>query len=125
MAHYAKVVDGIVSQVIVAEQEFIDTLPDKTSWIKTSYNTRHGIYYEPNSNTVAQDQSKALRGNYAGVGYIYDSTYDVFYEPKPHSSWTLNTTTWTWDSPIPYPKDGNHYLWSEYSQNWIKVESDK
>ena len=95
MAHYAKVVNGIVERVIVAEAEFFDTFVDDTpgKWIQTSYNTRGGIHYEPNSNTPSSDQSKALRKNYAGVGFNYDSDNDAFYERQPYASWKLNTTT--------------------------------
>ena len=81
MAHYAKVVNGIVTKVIVAEADFFKTFVDDTAgaWIQTSYNTRGGIHYEPNSNTPSSDQSKALRKNYAGVGFTYDSDNDAFY----------------------------------------------
>ena len=95
MAHYAKVRDGIVLQVIVAEADFFKTFVDTEPgrWIQTSYNTRGGVHYQPNSNTPSSDQSKALRKNYAGVGFVYDSDKDAFYEPQPYPSWTLNNTT--------------------------------
>jgi hypothetical protein len=130
MAHYARVVNGIVTAVIVAEQSFIDNYVDPTpqlnkypsQWIKTSYNTRGGVHYEPNSNTPSQDQSKALRGNYAGVGYIYDNVLDAFYAPQPYSSWTLNTQTYSWDPPTPYPTDGKFYQWDESTLSWKEQE---
>ena len=95
MAHFAKVIDGIVQQVIVAEQEIIDSgiVGDSLLWVKTSYNTKNGVYYEPNSDIPAQDQSKALRKNFAGIGFTYDSERDAFIPPKPYSSWTLNENT--------------------------------
>ena len=115
MAHYAKVRDGIVLQVIVAEEDFfktfVDTEPGK--WVQTSYNTRGGVHYEPNSNTPSSDQSKALRKNYAGIGFVYDSDKDAFYEPQPYPSWKLNNTTCIWEPPIALPNDGNGYYWDE------------
>lgn len=110
MSHYAQVKNGIVQQVIVAEQDYINTLEDQSDWVQTSYNTsgnQHLLGGTP------------LRGNYAGVGYVYDSINDVFYCPKPHNSWKLNTTTWLWEAPIPRPEDGNDYLWDETTINWI------
>jgi hypothetical protein len=119
MSHYAKILDGKVTQVIVAEKEFFDTFVDSSpgTWIQTSYNTRNGLHYGQDGQP---DGGIALRGNYAGIGYVYDDTNDVFYEPQPFSSWTLNNTTWTWESPIPYPLDGKKYTWDETIQNWIE-----
>ena len=94
-----------------------------TKWIQTSYNTRGGVYYQANSNIPAEDQSKALRKNYAGIGYIYDNVNDVFYPPKPFDSWTLNTTIWDWTAPIPHPQDGNMWDWDESAQQWIPSQS--
>ena len=115
MAHYAKVVNGIVEKVIVAEAEFFDTFVDDTpgKWIQTSYNTRGGVHYEPNSHTPSSDQSKALRKNYAGLGFIYDKDKDAFYAPQPYASWTLNSTTYYWEPPVTYPSDGKEYIWNE------------
>ena len=100
MSHFAKIENGIVAQVIVAEHDFISTgaLGDPAGWLQTSYNTRGGVHYGQDGKP---DGGEALRGNYAGVGYHYDSTHDVFYPPKPVSqfgnvSFTLNTSTWTW-----------------------------
>ena len=115
MAHYAKVLEGIVETVIVAEAEFFDTFVDDSpgKWIQTSYNTRGGVHYEPNSNTPSSDQSKALRKNYAAVGYTYDKKRDAFIPPQQFPSWTLNETTCLWDPPMPQPSDGKAYLWDE------------
>lgn len=123
MSHFAKVTDGKVTQVIVAEKEFFDTYVDSSpgEWIQTSYNTREGIHYKPNSNEPSEDQSKALRGNYAGIGYTYDKINDVFIAPKPYDSWILNNTTWTWESPIPYPNDDKIYNWNELLKQWVEV----
>jgi hypothetical protein len=114
MAHYAKVVDGKVSQVIVAEAEFFQTFVDTSpgSWIKTSYNTI--------ANTHTQGGTP-LRGNYAGIGYTYDSTHDVFYPPKPFNSWVLDKSTWVWKAPVAMPTDGKTYTWDEATTSWVAV----
>ena len=126
MAHYAKVNNGIVEQVIVAEADFFDNFVDSSpgEWIQTSYNTRGGVYYEPNSNTPSDDQTKALRKNYAGVGYTYDSFKDAFIPPKPFDSWTLNEDSCLWETPVAYPEDGNDYYWDEDTISWVIVEEE-
>ncbi len=123
MAHFAKVNNGIVEQVIVAEPEFFDTFVDSSpgQWIQTSYNTRGGVHYNPDTNEPSADQSKALRKNYAGIGYSYDATRDAFIPPKPYPSWGLNEDTCLWDSPTPYPQDGKRYNWDEATTSWIEV----
>lgn len=122
MAHFAKVnIRHIVEQVIVAEQEFIDSLPDSSFWVQTSYNTRGGIHYKPNSNEPSEDQSKALRKNYAGIGYSYDVQRDAFIPPKPYPSWSLNDFSCIWESPVPYPDDGKRYRWDESTLSWVET----
>ena len=118
MAHYAKVLNKVVQRVIVAEADFFNTFVDDSpgEWIQTSYNTRGGVHYQPNSDTPSDDQSKALRKNYAGVGYHYDGT--GFYAPQPYNSWTLNTTSYLWEAPVAYPDDGQAYKWNETDQQW-------
>jgi hypothetical protein len=113
MSHYAKVVDGKVTQVIVAEQEFFDTFVDSSpgAWLQTSYNT-HGNQHP---------EGRPLRGNYAGIGYNYDATNDVFYAPQPFPSWILNNTTWLWEAPVAMPTDGKDYKWNESITNWEEV----
>lgn len=120
MSHYAKVVDSLVTQVIVAEADFFTTFVDPTpgSWIQTSYNTRNNLHYGQDGNP---DGGVALRGNYAGIGYTYDQTNDVFYAPTPFPSWTLNNTSWTWEAPTPYPTDGKNYAWDEATTSWTEV----
>jgi hypothetical protein len=122
MAHFAKVKDGTVISVIVAEQDFINTYDDGIpgQWIQTSYNTRGGVHYEPNSSTPSADQSKALRKNYAGIGFTYDPVRDAFIPPKPYDSWVLNEDTCLWDSPVSYPNDGKMYRWVEETLSWIE-----
>jgi len=121
MSHFAKVLDGKVIQVIVAEQDFFDTFVDSSpgQWIQTSYNTRGGIHYGPDGDP---DNGEALRGNYAGIDYIYDQSNDVFYPPQPYPSWTLNQTTWLWEAPVTYPDDGKLYRWDEAQTSWVLIE---
>jgi len=132
MSHFAKVENGIVTQVIVAEQDFINTglLGSPTEWVQTSYNTRGGIHYDPNTNQP--DNGVALRGNYAGIGYIYDSTHDVFYAPRPLDrngesceSWTISTPRWIWQPPTPMPTSDTTlptiYAWDEPTKTWVVV----
>lgn len=121
MAHYAKVVDGIVVKVIVAEAEFFDEFVDETpgEWIQTSYNTFGGQHYDPETGEV--DDGTPLRKNYAGLGMTYDRDKDAFYSPQPFASWSLNETTCLWEAPVPYPDDGNEYIWNEGIGNWTEV----
>ena len=122
MAHFAKVNNGIVEQVIVAEPEFFDTFVDSSpgQWIQTSYNTHGGVHYTDGQPSA--DQSKALRKNYAGIGYSYDATRDAFIPPRPYASWILDEQTCTWSSPIPYPTDGKFYAWDEGNQVWVETQ---
>ena len=115
MSHYAKVNNGIVEQVIVAEADFFDTFIDSSpgQWIQTSYNTHANQHPE----------GRPLRGNYAGVGYTYDATNDVFYAPQPFKSWMLNKTTWTWEALVPLPANADTvaYKWNEETTSWDEV----
>ena len=123
MGHFAKVSNGIVTRVIVAEADFFNNFVDDSpgQWIQTSYNTRGGVHYQPNTNEPSEDQSKALRKNYAGIGYAYDSAKDAFIPPQLFNSWTLNEDTCLWDSPVAYPTDGKFYKWNEEILNWEEV----
>lgn len=114
MAHFAKVVDGRVTQVIVAEPEFFQTFVDSSpgEWIQTSYNTRGGVH--TNGGTP-------LRKNYAGIGYTYDRVRDAFIPPKPFDSWSLNDDTCLWEPPTPQPTDGKIYVWNETNLNWEEM----
>ena len=116
MSHFAKVENGLVTQDIVAEQDFISTgaLGDPANWKQTSYNTH--------ANQHSQGGTP-LRGNYAGVGYTYDAQHDVFYPPKPYPSWSLDQATWTWKAPIPYPGTGKVYTWNEGNNTWDEVQT--
>ena len=118
MSHYAKVNNGIVEKVIVAEADFFNTFVDSSpgQWIQTSYNTRGGIHYGSNGQP---DDGIALRANYAGIGYKYDPINDVFYAPQPYPSWTISEPAWIWQAPIPMPQDGNVYVWDEDTLSWV------
>lgn len=123
MAHFAKVRDGFVVDVIVAEPEFFDTFVDDTpgEWIQTSYNTKQGIHYNPETGEPSLDQSKALRKNFACIGGTYDAVRDAFIPPKPFDSFILNEETCDWLPPIPYPDDGKLYTWNESTVSWDEV----
>jgi hypothetical protein len=114
MAHFAKVVDDIVIQVIVAEPEFFDTFVDETpgEWIQTSYNTIGGQHV--NGGTP-------LRKNYASIGGVYDSTRDAFISPKPYPSWVLNEDSCLWEPPVAYPDSDERYRWNEENQTWDEI----
>tara|TARA_R110000868_G_scaffold9836_1_gene48347 strand:+ start:2750 stop:3121 length:372 start_codon:yes stop_codon:yes gene_type:complete len=120
MSHFAKVCDGKVVQVIVAEPDFFNTFVDSSpgSWLQTSYNTRGGVHYGADGEP---DGGTALRGNYAGIGYSYDAANDVFYAPQPFASWVLNQTTWQWEPPVAYPDDGLQYAWDEATVGWKRI----
>jgi hypothetical protein len=114
MAHYAKVVNGLVTQVIVAEAEFFDTFVDSSpgEWIQTSYNTHGGQHPE----------GRPLRKNYAGIGYTYDTIRDAFIPPKPYASWALDEETCLWNAPVAMPTDNKRYGWNEDTLSWDEVE---
>ena len=101
---FAKVKNGIVIEVMVADQEFIDSYIDSTpgNWLETR-------------------KDGSIRKNYAGIGFSYDSTRDAFIPPQPYPSWTLNETTCLWECPVAYPEDGNIYEWNETDQQWDGV----
>ena len=113
MAHFAKVTDGIVTKVIVAEADFFNTFVDDSAgqWIQTSYNTHGGEH------TLG---GTPLRKNFAGIGYTYDATRDAFIPPQPFASWTLNETTCLWEAPVSMPEEGQ-YIWNESITNWTEV----
>jgi hypothetical protein len=114
MAHFAKVVDGVVTQVIVAEPEFFETFVDSSpgEWIQTSYNTYGGEH---------KLGGTPLRKNYAGIGFTYDRVKDAFIPPKPFASWTLNDDTCLWEAPVAMPQDGLEYEWNEATVSWEQM----
>lgn len=126
MRYFAKIIDGVVNQIIVAEPEFFLTFNDTTPgyWVETDKNTLGGIHYDPNTGQPSLDQTKALRKNYAQIGGYYNQELDMFIPRKLYASWTLNTTTGLWDPPIPEPSRENlafnqFYHWNEEQQQWI------
>lgn len=116
MSHYAKILDGKVVQVIVAEEDFFDTFVDSSpgQWLQTSYNTVGNEH---------RFDGTPLRGNYAGIGYVYDHAADVFYAPRPFASWILNNDTWLWAAPVDMPADEKQYQWDEPTVSWIELST--
>jgi hypothetical protein len=114
MGHFAKVNNGVVEQVIVAEPDFftsfVDTSPGE--WIQTSYNTLGGVHALGGT---------PLRMNYAGIGFTYDRTKDAFIPPKPFKAWTLNETTCLWEAPTAMPDDGKAYVWDDATDSWKEL----
>jgi hypothetical protein len=119
MSHFAKVENGTVTQVIVAEQDFIDSgaVGDPSAWVQTSYNTSQGVH---------RNGGTPLRKNYAGIGFVYDAGRDAFYAPSPYPSWTLNEDTCVWHAPVAQPETvmptetttGTFWSWNEGTLSW-------
>ena len=121
MSHFAKVyMDGVVEEVIVAEQDYIDSLPveEGYTWIKTSYNTKGNVHYSPI--TSIPDGGIPFRKNYAQIGGTYDAVRDAFIPQQPFNSWILDDETCLWMPPIPKPDDGKLYYWGEVMGKWIE-----
>ena len=118
MSHFAKVENGIVTTVMVAEKDVLDTglWGDPSLFVQTSYNTKGGVHL--NGGTP-------LRKNYAGIGYTYDAQRDAFIPPKPYPSWVLNEDTCLWNAPVAAPSDANtgtppkFYDWDEATTSWV------
>lgn len=121
MSHFAKVIYGVVTEVLVISQEEINTglFGAPEFFIQTSYNTRGGVHY----NQQGEPDGPGLRKNYASVGYTYDPILDAFIPPKPYPSWLLNTQTCLWEAPVPYPNDGKNYMWDEDTLSWVEVSN--
>jgi len=127
MAHFAQINSQyIVQQVLVITQDEVNTgiWGDPASWIQTSYNTRGGIYYTPDTNTPDPDQSKAFRKNYAGIGYMYlayGPEGEGFVPPSPYPSWVMNSFSYTWEAPVPMPVPNSppYYVWDEATVSWV------
>jgi hypothetical protein len=110
MAHFAKIVDGVVDQVIVADtQEWCETNLGGT-WVQTSYNTQGNVHLLGGT---------PLHKNYAGIGHTWDGV--GFAAPQPFASWSLNEDTYLWEAPTPMPTDGAPYAWNEDSQEWVEI----
>ena len=114
MAHFAKVLNNIVQQVMVAEPEFMETFTDSSpgEWIQTSYNTSGGTHSHGGT---------PLRKNFASPGYTYDKTRDAFIGPQPYASWTLDAS-FDWQPPTAMPVDDKMYTWNEETEAWDEIE---
>jgi hypothetical protein len=132
MAHYAVInLDNIVTQVFVGKDEGEGGMNWENYYsqgidgyvLRTSYNTRGGVHYDPQTNEPSGNQDKAFRKNYAGIGYSYDVSRNAFIPPKPFDSWNLDEDSCLWEPPIPMPNDGNPYAWNEENQAWFVIES--
>ena len=148
MAHFAKL--GINSKVIGVEVvgdndmknadgvedesvgiQFLENIHGWPLWKQTSYNTRGGKHYKEDG-TLSEDQSKALRKNYAGIGYTYDEDRDAFYAPKPYASWSLNEETANWEAPVAYPTVNKYgdpakfydISWDEANTRWTAIDEE-
>jgi hypothetical protein len=123
MSHFAKVENGYVVNVVVAEQDWVDE--QEGLWIQTSYNLAGGVYTDPETREQSvYTEGPRSRCNYASIGMIYDSKRDKFYKPdsKPFDSWTFNYDTGSWEAPVPYPRDGVVKIWNEETQSWEPEE---
>jgi hypothetical protein len=114
MSHFAKVENGVVTAVMVAEKDVLDLgyWGDPSLFIQTSYNTQNGVHLLGGT---------PLRKNYAGIGFTYDAQRDAFIPPKPYVSWVLNEDTCNWNAPTAMPTDGKNYSWNEEQLNWIEI----
>jgi hypothetical protein len=133
MAHYAMInSNGIVTQVFVGKDEYEDGIDWEEYYAqgtdqickRTSYNTRGGVHYDPETNQPSNTQEKAFRKNYAGMAYSYDQELDAFIPPKPFESWNLNEDSCLWEPPIAMPEDNNPYVWDEENQAWTSITTD-
>ena len=129
MAHFAKLdQNNVVIFVTVGRDEDNgkeDQLTARTGDVykQTSYNTRGGVHYDPVTGQPSDNQNKAFRKNYAGLGYTYDYDRDAFIPPKPFNSWVLNETSCLWEAPVPMPTDGKRYTWNEETVSWDELQT--
>ena len=132
MAHYAQIdSNNLVVNVFVGrdEEDLPDGIDDWEAYYatdgylvkRTSYNTRGGIHYDPNTSKPSSDQSKAFRFNFASIGFRYDPEKDAFSPPQPFDSWVFNETKCLWEAPVPFPEDGQHYDWEEETKSWLLI----
>ena len=111
MSHFAKVVDGVVEQVIVADNKEWCQANLGGTWVQTSYNTHANKHPE----------GRALHKNYAGIGYTFDGT--GFAAPQPYASWIKDADTYVWNAPTPMPvQEGKMFKWDEPTLSWVEVE---
>lgn len=131
MAHYAQIDStNVVTAVFVGRDDVVEGIDDWETYYapegftvrQTSYNTHGGVHYT--DGFPSDDQTKAFRFNYAGIGYAYDEARDGFIPPKPYDSWVLDEGTCLWVAPVAYPEDGNAYTWDEDAGDWIEVTDE-
>ena len=128
MTYFAKLDENNLVTFVTAGRAEDDGLEEELNartgdvYRQTSYNTRGGIHYTDGE--PSEDQTKAFRGTYAGIGFYYDEDLDIFYPPRPYASWTLNAQTASWVAPIDYPADGGLYVWDETETDWIEVQDE-
>jgi len=128
MAHYVQLFENVVVTVFVGRDDVVEGIDDWETYYapegftvkQTSYNTRGGVHYTDGE--PSEDQTKALRFNYAGIGFTYDEERDAFIPPKPYDSWVLDEDTCLWEAPVPMPEDGEQYTWDEDAGDWVAVE---
>ena len=127
MSHFAKLDENNVVVFVTVGRQQDDgneehlTARTGDTYKQTSYNTRGGVHYDPATGEPSADQSKALRKNYAGIGYTYDQDRDAFIPPKAFESWVLDETTCLWVAPVEMPDDGKEYRWDEDSTSWVEI----
>jgi len=128
MAHFAKLDENNIVTFVIKATQNADGKEDEFTqstgevWKQTSYNTRGGVHYNPETGEPSEDQTKALRFNYVGIGFTYDEGRDAFIPPKPFESWVLDEGTCLWEAPVAHPEDGEDYTWDEESTSWTLVE---
>jgi hypothetical protein len=131
MAYFAEIdKNHLVVRILVIDNSLEHRGPEFLSnelnlggtWIQTSFNTIAGIHYT--DGIPSEDQTKALRGNYAGIGFTYDPDLDAFLPPKPFDSWTLDEITYQWTAPVDYPDDGQNYQWDDSIVNWTLIQTE-
>ena len=120
MAHFAKIENNVVTQVIVVDnKDCADASGVEKEYIGAAFCERllGGTWKQTSYNG-------SIRKNYAGVGYTYNADIDAFVPPKPYASWLLNETTAQWDAPVAMPNDGNRYTWDEATLAWVELETE-
>ena len=128
MSHFCKLDENnLVTFVTVGRQEDDGLEAELTArtgdvYKQTSYNTRGGVHYDPETGEPSEDQTKALRFNYAGIGFTYDEARDAFIPPQPYPSWVLDEDTCLWVAPVPMPEDGGEYRWDEEAGDWVAAD---
>jgi hypothetical protein len=113
MGHYAKVEDGIVTQVIVADGPGWCEQNLGGEWVQTSYNTHGGVH---------SGGKFPIHKNYAGIGFTFDGI--GFAAPQPFASWALNPQSYLWEAPTPMPTDSKSYTWNEDTLSWVEIPTE-